>query len=338
MPKYKMSDVAKAAGVSVATVSNVLNNKSLVAENTKKHVLEVAKEMGYTVDNAARALKTRKSNAIGFIVPDISSVFFSILVRQVEEILEKNGYTLIVSNSLEKIERQKKHLLSFSTGMVDAIIIASCSSNLDEFQQYIPENIPVLFIDRPVLNSIYSEISVNFRDALYKATEDLLEKGFRNFGLIAGLKDWSLLDYRTLAIRDCLKHYDIPFDNNNILYISDINLGAGPCAVELYKRHCQVIFTPNTNCTREAMDALLEHGAIINEDVTLLAIQDDPKDRTKYGNMFPLVVQPTYEIAFQAANQILRMLQNPEMRPITMRLAAEYRAVPQKAYYMKKWI
>ncbi|MDO4343975.1 MAG: LacI family DNA-binding transcriptional regulator [Eubacteriales bacterium] len=332
-----MSDVAKAAGVSVATVSNVLNNKSIVNEKTKLHVLKIANEMGYTVDNAARALKTGRSNAVGMIVPDISSVFFSIIVRQIEEILEKHGYTLIVSNSLERIERQRNHLLSFSSGMVDAIIIASCAMDYKEFEQCIPRNLPVLFIDRPVINSQHSEISVNFRDSLYRATEDLLNRGFRNFGLIPGLKDWSLMDYRTVAIRDCLEHYHIPFDQNNMLFIQDINLGGGPYAVELYKKKCQVIFTPNSDCTSEALSALLEVGAVINQDVTLLAVSDDPKDRALYGNMFPMVVQPTYEIAVQTANQILQMIKTPDMRPITMRLAAEYRPAAEPIHYMKKW-
>lgn len=336
--KYKMSDVAKAAGVSIATVSNVLNNKSQVAEKTRELVLKTAESMEYKIDNAARTLKTGKSYAVGFIVPDISSIFFSILSKQIEEILERSGYALIVSNSLERLERQIKHLSSFSSGMVDAVIIASCTGDFQRFQQFMPANIPALFVDRPVTTSEYSEISVNFRDALYKATEDLLTRNFRKFGLIIGLKDWSQLDYRTIAIQDCLRDYGIPIDPENILYIPDINAGAGSCALELYRRNCEVIFCPNSNCTKEALDTLLEAGAVINQDVTLLAINDDPRDRTKYGNMFPTVVQPTYEIGVQIAGCILQLMENPEMRPITMRLAAEYRPVSEKIYCMKKWV
>ena len=74
--KYKMRDVAEAAGVSIATVSNVLNNKTPVAEKTRALVLQTAERMGYKIDNAARTLKTGRSNTIGFIIPDISSIFF----------------------------------------------------------------------------------------------------------------------------------------------------------------------------------------------------------------------------------------------------------------------
>lgn len=333
-----MSDVAKAAGVSIATVSNVLNNKSMVAEKTRELVLRTAESMEYKIDNAARTLKTGKSYAVGFIVPDISSIFFSILSKQIEEILERSGYALIVTNSLEKLDRQIKHLRSFSSGMVDAVIIASCTGDFHSFQQFMPANIPALFVDRPVATTEYSEISVNFRDALYKATEDLLVKGFKKFGLIIGLKDWSQLDYRTTAIQECLRNYGVPLDPENILYIPDINLGAGPCALELYKRNCEVIFCPNTNCTQEALNALLDNGAVINGDVTLLAINDDPRDRTRYGNMFPTVVQPSYEIGVQIANCILQLIDNPDIRPFTIRLAAEYRPVPEHVYRMKKWI
>lgn len=335
--KYKMRDVAKAAGVSVATVSNVLNNKAPVAEKTRELVLQTADSMGYKIDNIARTLKTGKSYTVGFIIPDISSIFFAILTKQVEEILEQSGYSLIVSNSLEKLERQIKHLQSFSSGMVDAVIIASCAYDFSKFKQFMPPNIPALFVDRPISSNEYSEISVNFRDPLYKATEDLLAQGFRKFGVIVGLNNWSGSDYRITAIRDCLRNYGIFLDPENILYISDINIGAGPCALELYKRNCDVIFCPNSNCTREALDALLEYGAVINRDVTLLAINDDPRDRTQYGNMFPTVVQPTYEIGTQIAHCILELIKNPGSRPFTMRLAAEYRHVPKQVYYMKKW-
>lgn len=336
--KYKMSDVAKAAGVSIATVSNVLNNKSQVAPKTRELVLKTAESMEYRIDNAARTLKTGKSYAIGFIVPDISSIFFSILSKQIEEILERAGYALIVSNSLEKLERQIKHLSSFSSGMVDAVIIASCTNDFHKFEQYMPANIPALFVDRPVSAPEYSEISVNFRDALYKATEDLLMRGFKEFGLIIGLKDWCQSDYRTIAIQDCLHDYGIPLNADNILYIQDINAGAASCALELYKHNCEVIFCPNSNCTREALDALLECGAVINQDVTLLAVNDDPRDRTRYSNMFPTVVQPSYEIGVQIANCILQLVEKPGSRPVTMRLAAEYRPVPEHVYCMKKWI
>lgn len=333
-----MRDVAQAAGVSIGTVSNVLNNKAVVSDKTKNAVLKVAKEMGYNIDNAARMLKTGKANAVGFIIPDISSIFFSIIVQQVESILEKAGVTLIVSNSLERLDRQINHLKSFSNGVVDAVIIASCSCELDKFEAYLPSHIPILFVDRPIQNSHYNEISVTFHDPLYKATEDLLLKGYRRFGLIAGLKEWAQVDYRTTGIIDCLKDHNVPFDPENLLYISEINAGAGPCALELYKRGCEVIFTPNSNCTSEGLFALLEAGAVINKDVTLLTINDDPRDRLQYANMFPSVVQPTFSIGTQIANRILSMMANPELPPVLMQMSAEYRPAPQQAYRMKKWL
>ena len=103
--KYKMSDVAKAAGVSIATVSNVLNNKSMVAEKTRELVLRTAESMEYKIDNAARTLKTGKSYAVGFIVPDISSIFFSILSKQIEEILERSGYEMCIRDRFQGLCR-----------------------------------------------------------------------------------------------------------------------------------------------------------------------------------------------------------------------------------------
>ena len=323
-----MRDVAQAAGVSIGTVSNVLNNKDIVSDKTKEAVLKAAKEMGYNIDNAARMLKTGRANAVGFIIPDISSIFFSVIAQRVEAILEKAGITLIVSNSLECLDRQINHLKSFSNGLVDAIIIASCFCELEKFEAYLPSHIPVLFVDRPIHSPLYSEISVTFYDPLYKATEDLLLRGYRNFGLIAGMKGGYHMDYRTAGIIDCLQDHNIPFDSENLMYISEINAGAGPCAQELYKRGCDVIFTPNSNCTAEALFALLQAGAVINEDVILLTVNDDPRDRLQYAGMFPSVVQPTFALSTQIANRILQMIENPNLPPFLMPVSYTHLTLP----------
>lgn len=170
-----MSDVAKKAGVSVATVSNVLNNKSIVSEATKLKVLSTVQEMGYSFDAGARMLKTGKSYAVGFIIPDISSVFYAILIKQIEEIFDKSGYTLIIGNTLEKPERQKRELLSMTANSVDGLIIASCCREYSEFQKYIPSNTPVLFVDRNVIGSPHSEISVNFRDCFISSHQRFIK-------------------------------------------------------------------------------------------------------------------------------------------------------------------
>lgn len=335
--KNSMRDVAKAAGVSIGTVSNVLNNKAVVSEKTRETVLKAAKEMGYNINGAARMLKTGRANAVGFIIPDISSIFFSIIVKQVEKILEQVGVTLIVSNSLERLDRQINHIISFSNGSVDAIIIASCTCELEKFEAYLPPHIPVLFVDRPIQSPHYSEISVSFHDPLYKATEDLLIKGYRKFGLIDGLKEWSQADYRTSGIIDCLNDHNILDTEQYLLSISEINVGAGPCALELYKKGCEVIFTPNSNCTEEAVFALLEEGAVINEDILLLAVNDDPRDRMQYASMFPCVVQPTYAIGTHIANRILQMIETPSLPPMLLQMSAEYRPAPTPARRLKKW-
>ena len=334
--KYKMSDVAKKAGVSVATVSNVLNNKSIVSEETKLKVLSAVQEMGYSFDAGARMLKTGKSYAVGFIIPDISSAFYAILIKQIEEIFDKTEYTLIIGNTLEKPERQKRELLSMATNNVDGLIIASCCREYSEFQKYIPGNTPVLCIDRNVVGSPHSEISVNFRDALYRATEDLLKRGYRKFGIINGLQNWILGSSRAEPIIECLNYFNITVPKENIVFIEDINLGAGTAAVTLYQHGCDVIFAPNLNCANEAVNALLEAGATLNKDVTLLMIQDDPKDRDHYGKLFPMIVQPAYEIGYQIGTQILQMIEHPDMPPTITKLQAEYRPVTD-IYYMKKW-
>lgn len=335
---YNIQDVARLAGVSTGTVSNVLNHKVKVSDRTREKVLCAAKELDYSINAVARTLKTKRTNTIAFIIPDISSVFFSLLVKQVESILEKKGITLLVANTLEDLNRQISHLKAFANGSVDGIILASCIRDIGRFEKYLPKDIPVLFIDRAMANSSYSEITVNLHDPLYRATLDLIKRGFHTFGLIAGSPSYTynIADSRIYGIIDCLQDYSIPFDMSNIICISEINIGAGPCAVELYKRGCDVIFAPNSNCTQESMFYLLDAGAIINKDVAILSVNDDPRDLLGFSNMIYSVFQPTLDIGVQTANRILQMIEHPELPAINIRLNAEYRPMDGRLYSIQR--
>ena len=126
MNKITMKDIAEKVGVSKTTVSMVINNKdSNISEETKRKIYRVIEETGYIPNNVARGLNTKKSGSIGIIIPDISNPFFSELSRAIEDVANKLGYNIILCNSDNNADKEKKYVELLISKLIDGIILIS---------------------------------------------------------------------------------------------------------------------------------------------------------------------------------------------------------------------
>ena len=146
--KVTISDVAKLAGVSTATVSHTINSTRYVSEETKEKVYQAIAQLGYTPDASARSFRTGKKKTIGFIVPDISNKFFATMIESVENTLSQAGYRLIIANTKENVEREENNLRLLSAGLVDGLLVASTMEDFQRFDSLIPAGFPVVLVDR----------------------------------------------------------------------------------------------------------------------------------------------------------------------------------------------
>ena len=128
--KVTISDVAKLAGVSTATVSHTINNTRYVSSETKEKVYQAIAELGYTPDASARSFRTGKKKTVGFIVPDISNKFFATMIESVENDLSSHGYHLIIANTKEDMDREETNIRLLTAGLVDGLLIASTIANI----------------------------------------------------------------------------------------------------------------------------------------------------------------------------------------------------------------
>ena len=146
--KVTISDVAKLAGVSTATVSHTINSTRYVSGETRDKVYRAIAELGYTPDASARSFRTGKKKTIGFIVPDISNKFFATMIEAVENCLSAHGYHLIIANTKENAEREETNIRLLSAGLVDGLLIASTIEDFSRFESLIPAGFPVVLVDR----------------------------------------------------------------------------------------------------------------------------------------------------------------------------------------------
>ncbi|MDW3195358.1 MAG: LacI family DNA-binding transcriptional regulator [Cytophagales bacterium] len=184
-----IKDIAKKAGLSVATVSRVFNNSPLVKPKTRNKVLKVAKEMDYQHNIVAAALRSGKSKIIGVVVPEIGNTFFAAIINGIEKKLKCRGYNLIIAQSHESAESQNDVLSSFQRLNVDGVLmsVAKEKGDFGQTRKMIDRKIPFVFFDRMPegLDQINSVLLDDHKGA-FMATQHLIDKRCRQLVHIAG--------------------------------------------------------------------------------------------------------------------------------------------------------
>lgn len=180
MKRASIKDIARIAGVSVATVSYVLNKKegSRISDATKEKILEVAESINYTPNKIAKSLKMSKSKLIGLIVADISNDFYSNIARNIEDEAMKLGYTLLIGSCDENPEKFKKLTELFSEQQVDGMIVAPVVDSDEAINKLIAAEYPIVTIDRYLKNISLPGVMINNAEISAYVCDQLTEKKF----------------------------------------------------------------------------------------------------------------------------------------------------------------
>lgn len=184
--RITLEDVANAAGVTPMTVSRVINNKGRVSEATRQRILQIAEELGYRPNRAARALVTNRTQLVAFVVPDITNPYFSAIFQGVDDVLGEAGYNVLVANTNETPYREQVVLGQLENGTVDGLI--SCSSRLaDDVLFPLLQRYPAVVsitraVPRDLGSAVLSEYKHGFRSVI--ALQYLHDLGRRHIGAI----------------------------------------------------------------------------------------------------------------------------------------------------------
>lgn len=183
--KVTIYDVAKKAGVSIATVSKVINNTGNMRETTRKKIIETIEEMNYRPNQMASALSGKGTKTFGLLVPDISNPFFSAIARRIEDCAYEQGMTVIICSTDENAEKEKKYVDVLQGKQVDGLILASTFNDKSVFHELIEGDIPLVMLayDDSMLD--ISNVSVDDFKGGYIATSHLITKDHRNIAVIA---------------------------------------------------------------------------------------------------------------------------------------------------------
>ncbi len=204
-----IKDVAMAAGVSIATVSHVLNSTRYVSDETRRKVEKAMKDLSYSPNYLAKSLKENKSNVIGLVVPDISNFFFTEIAGAIETRLREQGYNLILCNTDENLELEKQHIAHLQSYMVSGIIIAPTTREYNYRSLFKTYDYPAVFIDRRLNTPQGDSVYVDTKSVSKKAVEHLISKGHRNIAFIGALKSLSTTEDRYAGYAEALYEHGI---------------------------------------------------------------------------------------------------------------------------------
>jgi LacI family sucrose operon transcriptional repressor len=211
-----IKDVAEKVGVSVTTVSRVLNNRGYLSEDLKRRVHEAMKELNYQPNELARSLFRKKSNIIGLIIPDISHPFFGEIAKHVEYYAHKNRYKVLLCNSQLNHSKEKEYINMLKASQVDGIIMGNHTLDTKEFTTI---NLPLVTLDRQLSESIPYVSSDHYRGGVL-ATRLLLRKGCRKIAHISGnLKLHLLAKTRHDGFMDTVRAAGVP----HVVVETDLN-------------------------------------------------------------------------------------------------------------------
>lgn len=274
MPTIK--DVAAEAGVSIASVSKVLNNPDYGSVEMRAKVVAAIRKLGYQPSNIARSMVMGKTNLIALVIPDVRNQFFTSVARGVEDVASKHDYRVMLCNTDEDPVKEQKYIDVFRGKIVDGFII-SVASDRDRYLGRIDtETLPFVFIDRVCEGISVDAIVVDNKDGAYKAVSHLLQLGHRRVGLITGKRD-------TLPGRERLRGYTEAYKALGLEPYTEIIKDGGFTIEGGYKAtkalldvesRPTAIFVANNAMTIGCLKALAEAKVKIPDEISVVGFDD----------------------------------------------------------------
>ncbi len=276
--KVTIYDIAKRTGLSVATISRVLNNSDDVKRETKEYVNKVIKEMNYVPNAIARSLKNKKTSSIGILVYAIDSPFFSELIASIEDFFTNKDYHILLA-TISGSAKSEIDLLNFLVKKeVEGIMLLGSynDKNIYEELERISKKIPIILVgDYIDLETIYSVNSDNLEGA-YKAVKYLIDLGHRDIGILTGYKGQYDSEERLKGYKKALLEAGIEFNPN---YVFPGDYSVEKCQngiVQFIERNSKItaLFAVSDMMAIGAMTGLLQHDYKVPDDISIMGFDN----------------------------------------------------------------
>jgi LacI family transcriptional regulator len=311
-----MRDVAQKAGVSIKTVSRVVNNQGEISEATRQQVLAVIDELGYRPSRLARALVTRQTHTVGLLVSDITNPFFPKVARGIMDVAHEKGYNAFLGNTDGNSAQELSLLESLADHGVDGIILYPTYNSDKNLNVFVKHYRPVVIINHHFDHSNVSEVIVDNRQGAKLAVDHLVGKGHSAIAMLTGVRDPSLDNVRRIqGFRDALEANNLPV---NEAWLIPSEVPTYDCGYDGTKRvlterpQVTAIFAYNDLLALGALQACQELGRRVPHDMAIIGF-DDIVWATQSTPSLTTIRTDKYELGRQATNRLFDMLEHPDI-------------------------
>lgn len=319
-----MSDVAKRAGVSVTTVSHVVNRTRPVAPATAELVLEAASEVGYVPGDLVRLLGTTGLKTVGLAMSAISNVYFGAVVHSIEATLSKAGYSLLLADTHDEPAGEVQAVAELLRKYVDAVILAPVGDPSRILSSAAKRGVPIVVIDRPVSADV-DQVAAESVEPTAQLVDHLAGLGHRRIAMISGRKGLATTTERMQGYRIALRRSKLALQPS-LQVDGDSTAEGGSVALRrlmaLRSRPTAVVVA-NNNMTIGVLRAAKELGVKIPGDLAVVCFDDfEWADFFRPG--ITAIAQPTHTMGVQAAELVLSRLAHPELPSRNVRLKSTF--------------
>ncbi|MEK3722052.1 catabolite control protein A [Paenibacillus sp. FSL H8-0034] len=308
-------DVAREAGVSMATVSRVVNNNPNVKPQTRKKVFEAIERLGYRPNAVARGLASKKTTTVGVVIPDISNTIFSELARGIEDIANMYHYNIILCNADKKKEKEIRVINTLLEKQVDGLLFMGGAVTDEHLQAFKTSSVPIVLCATKDDNNAFASVDIDHEQAAFDAVNLLIQNGHRNIAMISGtLQDPANGFARYQGYKRALEAADIPLREDYVRignYRYESGLEVAKHFLELSERPT-AIFAATDEMAIGAMHTLLDSGLRVPEDVSVISV-DNIRMASMVRPQLTTVAMPMYDIG-AVSMRLLTKLMNKETK------------------------
>jgi LacI family transcriptional regulator len=305
-------DVAREAGVSMATVSRVVNNNPNVKPQTRKKVFEAIERLGYRPNAVARGLASKKTTTVGVVIPDISNSIFSEVARGIEDIANMYHYNIILCNADKRKDKEIRVINTLLEKQVDGLLFMGGTVTEEHIQAFRTSSVPIVLCATTDENSQYPSVDIDHEAAAYDAVVELLRQGHRKIGMISGpLQDPANGYSRYQGYKRAMEQAGLVVSDDYVR-IGNYRYESGIETMKHFldlKDRPTAVFTATDEMALGAIHQIQDYGLRVPNDMSIISV-----DNTRMASMvrpqLTTVAQPMYDIGAVSMRLLTKLMKN----------------------------
>jgi LacI family transcriptional regulator len=310
-------DVAKRAGVSIATVSAVLNKSKFVSGELTNRVQDAASALDYQINHLARSVQLGSSRTVGMLIPAFASPdpFYAQVVSGAEDVLSRHDYSLVLGQTYNDVARQSQYLQAFRARLVDGVLLFQNQGEDPELRKYLIQHKPIVFVGRMPEHAEGDVAATDIAEGTRLGVEHLVRSGHKRVALLTVGSSTSVHASRLVGWRQALHANNLPAPEEYHRSTELSSEGAREATRELLSLSPRItaIFADNLLLVTGALHVLRECNIACPKELEVMS-SDDAEWLDVFEPKISTVVQPSYELGVVAAELLLKRIRHPKRK------------------------